>query len=298
MHDQGPNDLSELPAEFEARTIIASTSSSAQSAPMLQPNMAGMSSQLSAPEGSQDIGKRTFIYSALNQDGSTPEISQGTPITIQNPGIPAVIKDPRLIMLNFPDSTQASSFRVLRRRLVESGDPRIIIVSSAEEKGGKTTCAINLAMALTESGRARALLVEANIRTPDLANMLQITPPRCFSMQFSQYRNNQLSSWVVAELFNPWLHLLAIDPNQVQDSGVIDGVAFAFAIEHLKMVGYDFIVIDTAPILGNADINLIQDTADGILLTAWARKSKGQAMRKAVEQLMPANILGVVLLNV
>src|SRR4051812_33115113 len=72
---------------------------------------------------------------------------------------PPVDPDHRLILLRDPDSARAASFRVLRHRLEQRGNPRTIAVTSAEEGEGKTTCAANLAMALGECERARVLLV-------------------------------------------------------------------------------------------------------------------------------------------
>ena len=47
--------------------------------------------------------------------------------------------DPRLILVREPDSERAASFRVLRHRLQERGDPRVFAVTSAGRKEGKTT---------------------------------------------------------------------------------------------------------------------------------------------------------------
>ena len=66
----------------------------------------------------------------------------------------------------------------------------------------------------------------------------------------------------------------------------------------LAQAGYDYIVIDTPPVLGAADVNLIEDSADGVLFTAWSRTTSSRALRQAVEQLAPAKLLGVTLLDV
>ncbi len=207
--------------------------------------------------------------------------------------------DPRLILLCEPDSPRAASFRVLRHRLEQQSDPRTIAVTSAGPKEGKTTCAANLAMALGECGRARVLLVEANLRSPSLAALFGFLPPECFAAQLTRHRERPLEPWSVVEVFSPSLHVAAVKPGpENENRPLLDGVAFGIAMDMLRRSGYDYVVIDTPPVLGSADVNLIEDYADGVLLTAWARRSSGRSLRRAVEQLAPAKILGVTLLDV
>jgi Mrp family chromosome partitioning ATPase len=205
--------------------------------------------------------------------------------------------DPRLILIREPDSARAASFRVLRHRLQERGDPRVIAVTSAGRKEGKTTTAVNLALALGECGRARVLLVEANLRQPSLAPLFGFMPPECFTAQMARHKQKPLDGWSVVEVFSQYLHVLAIEPTD-RGRPLLDGPAFSIALEMLSQAGYDYIVIDTPPVLGTADVNLIEDSADGVLFTAWSRLTSSRALRQAIEQLAPAKVLGVTLLDV
>ncbi|MCA1663412.1 MAG: hypothetical protein LC659_03940 [Myxococcales bacterium] len=159
--------------------------------------------------------------------------------------------DARLILVREPDSARAASFRVLRHRLQERGDPRVIAVTSAGRKEGKTTCAVNLALALGECGRARVLLVEANLRAPSLAPLFGFMPPECFTAQMARHKEKPLDAWSVVEVFSPYLHVLAVKP---VDGGagkpLLDGPGFSIAMEMLAQAGYDYVVVDTPPVLG------------------------------------------------
>jgi Mrp family chromosome partitioning ATPase len=202
--------------------------------------------------------------------------------------------DKRLVMLREPDSAVAAAYRVLRYRLMERGNPRVIVVSSPRAKEGKTTCAVNLALALGECGRARVLLVEANLRSPKLAEMLAFMPPQCFGEQVAAHRDQPDEPWTVVEAHSPWLHVAAVKPD-LKDRPLIDGPAFAIAIDQLRHAGYDYVVIDTPPVLGTADVNLTQDSADGVLLVIKARTTAGRHLRRAIEQLAPSRVLGLVM---
>ena len=59
-------------------------------------------------------------------------------------------------------------------------------------------------------------------------------------------------------------------------------------MERLKQAGYDYIIVDTPPVLGSVDCNVIADSMDGMLFAALSLKSKRKEMRRAVEQLEPA----------
>ncbi len=202
--------------------------------------------------------------------------------------------DKRLVMLREPDSAAAAAYRVLRYRLFERGNPRVIVVSSPRAKEGKTTCAVNLALALGECGRARVLLVEANLRAPKLAEMLAFMPPVCFGEQVATHRDQPDDPWTVVEAHSPWLHVAAVKPD-LKDRPLIDSPAFAIAIDQLRHAGYDYVVIDTPPVIGTADVNLTQDSADGVLLVIKSRVTAGRHLRRAIEQLAPSRVLGLVM---
>ena len=186
---------------------------------------------------------------------------------------------------------------MLRHRLQERGDPRVIAVTSARPREGKTTCAVNLAMALGECGRARVLLIEANLRAPALAPLFGFLPPECFAAQMTRHKDKPLDAWSVVEVFSPSLHVLAVKPEEGGGRPLLDGPGLSIAIEMLRQAGYDYLVIDTPPVLGAADVNLIEDVADGVLFVVRARETPARTLREAVDQLSPGKLLGITLLD-
>ena len=63
------------------------------------------------------------------------------------------------------------------------------------------------------------------------------------------------------------------------------------------MGGYEHIVVDAPPVLGSADVNLMADAADAVILTLRARRSTTRDLRRAIEQLGAAKIAGTVLVQ-
>jgi Mrp family chromosome partitioning ATPase len=201
--------------------------------------------------------------------------------------------DPRLVLVSDPDSERAASFRVLRHHLLELGRPQVIVVSSARHGDGKTTTAINLALALAECGRAKVLLAEAHLRRPQIGSAVKLIPPWCFAEQLAAHRNQPMLPWSLVEIPQLWLHVAAVNP-RIEKTQLLDAPAFAIAMERLRMV-YDHIVIDAPPVLGSADVNLMSDAADAVVLAVRAKRTTTREVRKAIDQVGASKVVGTVL---
>ena len=204
--------------------------------------------------------------------------------------------DPRLILHLEPDSDRAAQFRVLRHHLLEVGRPQVVVVTSAKAGEGKTTAAINLALALAECGRAKVLLVETHLRRPQLAGVFRFVPPWCFAEQLAAHRHQPMLPWGLVDIPQLWLHVAAVNP-RTEPSQLLDAPAFAIAMERLRLGNYDHIVIDAPPVSGTAEVNLLQDAADGVLLVARGGTTTARDLRRALDQISATKVLGTVLLE-
>lgn len=222
----------------------------------------------------------------------------GTPpqIDLTQHHLPDDNVDPRLAMLLDPDSERSAAFRVLRHHLLEIGRPQVVIVTSPQIGDGKTTTAVNLALALAECGRARTLLVETHVRRPQLTTVFQFVPPWCFAEQLAAHRHQPTMPWSLIDIPQLWLHVAAINP-RTEQTQLLDGPAFAIAMERLRVAGYDHIVVDAPPVLGSADVNLMTDAADSVVFALRARRSNTRDLRRSIEQLGTDKIAGTVLLQ-
>lgn len=203
--------------------------------------------------------------------------------------------DARLALVTDPDSERSASFRVLRHHLLELGRPQVIVVSSPLAGDGKTTTALNLALALAECGRAKVLLCDAHLRRPQIANVFRLVPPWCFAEQLASHRTQPMLPWSLVEIPQLWLHVAAVSP-RVEKTQVLDAPAFAIAMERLRLA-YEHIVIDAPPVLGSADVNLMSDAADAVLLAVQARRSTARDLRKSIEQVGSSKVVGTVLVQ-
>jgi Mrp family chromosome partitioning ATPase len=262
-----------LPSGVEQRTVIMSPDGSASAADSMA--AAAASEVLASHPSSQNLQPPEI---ELVQH----EIPRDSPY------------DSRLVLLAEPDSEQAAAFRVLRHHVLGAGHPQVIAVSGPHDGCGKTTTAINLAMALAECGRANVLLVDANLRNPKIASAMRFVPPWCFSSQLEKHRDQPFTPWGFVEIAHTGLHVAAIDPRGDKRPR-LDAPAFTIAMERLRLGPYEHIIVDCPSVIGNADVNLIQDATDGVLLAARTKHVTARDVRNAVDQLTPTKILGTTL---
>ena len=267
-------------------------------------NIGGMADQYAAGHefGQPDWGgvgdaRRTVMMSASSRESPLAQALEPPKIEVVQHEMPDDGPlDRRLVLVRDSDSTRAAAFRVLRHHILERGQPKVVAVSSPNDRDGKTTTAVNLALAMAECGRGRVLLIDGNLRRPELAGVFRFVPPWCFAEQLQVHREQPLLPWGVVEVRSMWLHVAAINPRR--DAGKVrDAPSFGIALERLRMGPYDHIVIDCPAVLGTADVNLIQDAADGVLLVARRRTTTVRDVRRAVEQLTPTKVLGTALLE-
>jgi Mrp family chromosome partitioning ATPase len=260
------------------------------------------------------------------RSGAEPESNALTLVPAGETGAISFVKfaprppyDDRLIFLQERGSEPAAAFRLLRQRLIERGNPRIILCTSPGRYEGKTTLAANLAMAYAELGKHRVLLLEANLRVAALGEVFGFLPPKGFANQMANHRNRPQDPWVVVQIGGAPLYVLAAEPRacpscsrvlaedasfcpmcgtqvSVTASGGLDGVSFTNTINAFKQ-SFDYLIVDAPPVLGGGEVNLIQDAADAIVFATRRGKTEARNLKRAIEQVAPAPVAAVALMD-
>jgi Mrp family chromosome partitioning ATPase len=201
--------------------------------------------------------------------------------------------DPRLVLLCEPESSRAQSFRLLAHRLRHGGNPRVVLVTSPRPGEGKTTTALNLALALAEDGGDRVLLIEANARTPSLAALFGISDAVGLPRQMAR-RETALVPWTAWDVAGTGLSVMPADP---EDEIAPSRATFRAVTDDLTGT-YDYIVVDSPSALESADVMALVDSVDAIVLAARAKKTRVRELERTRDQLAPGEVLGVVLLDI
>jgi hypothetical protein len=100
----------------------------------------------------------------------------------------------------------------------------------------------------------------------------------------------------VIALREPRLHV-ASAAACVAHNGVLDRLLLDVALRDLREA-YEYIVVDTASVLESADADVACECADGVLVVARAATSRRGPLQRALAQIHPATICGLVLLDV
>lgn len=196
--------------------------------------------------------------------------------------------DARLDLLQSPSSPRSTAHRLLRHRLMKQGDPRVIVVTSPSPGEGKTTCAINLALAIAEERSASVLYLDANRQRPVLTTLLGTEGQRGV-LSAAEHR-----TYPVIALRGSELRLATVSDSETDAS---QPPAILQTVLRDLREAYDYVIVDAGSVLESADVNVLSENADAVVIAARARHSHRRSLRECLARLEGAPIRGVVLLD-
>ena len=188
-------------------------------------------------------------------------------------------------LLDRPNSPEAEALRGIYTAIRLSwrnsgGAARVLMVTSAMPGEGKTTLSVNLALALAQQGPA--CIVDADLRRRGVAPMLGVTANHGLSDVLSG--NMELDEALVPHVYVPGLSVLSAGSNSEEPGALIASTAMSDLVMKLRQ-RFEFVVIDSPPILPVADARLLSALADGILMVGRSGKTTRATMKRAVEML-------------
>jgi polysaccharide biosynthesis transport protein len=202
------------------------------------------------------------------------------------------------VVLHEPASPVAEAFRSVRTALLfmPSRSPRVIVVTSARAAEGKTVTSLNLATALSQSG-SRVLLIEADLRHPRCHRMLGLyTGPGLSNYLAGQHDD---IDGMVHFLEPPGLAFIPSGPIPPNPAELL-GSARMHELLRACRARYDFVIVDTPPVLPVTDAVVVAPRADGVILVVKGNATPKELVRRAQERLTQtgARILGTIVNNV
>jgi protein-tyrosine kinase len=212
----------------------------------------------------------------------------------------------RLVALTDPQGLGAEKFRALATRLGnlrKQRELKSLQVTSSMAHEGKTLVAANLAATfaqtdlphkkkICQNSGCKVLLVEGDLRRPTLASLLGLTDLRGTSHWWSG-GDEEISQYIY-KLGNLPLWLLTAGSSCDQPSNILQSVRFAEALA--RLVGtFDWIIVDSTPLLPFVDANQWSRLLDGMLLVVREGEASVKALKKGLEAIDNPNLIGVVL---
>lgn len=189
---------------------------------------------------------------------------------------------PKLCYFHRPGSRDAEAFRSLRTTLyvtVREGQ-RVLQVSSAEPGDGKSTTAANLAVAIAQSGKA-VLLIDGDLRRPTQHQLFHVSQEVGLSevLQHELEWRNAVRPSVVDGLSLMTSGHCPENPAELLSGDVLPRLLAEARKE------YDFVIVDSPPVLAVSDPCNISPHADGMLLVVRMQKTKRATARRLQETL-------------
>jgi capsular exopolysaccharide synthesis family protein len=203
-----------------------------------------------------------------------------------------------LVSLTNPASFAAEQYQNLRlkiERLRQTRDLRVIAITSPGASDGKTVTSINLAGALARGASSRVLLIDADLRRPEIANQLRIDDD---GIGFANLIGTRQAA--IEQAIRP------LDPHNVDviTAGNVTGpIHEVFRSAQLPQLlnsvryRYDYVILDTPPIVPVVDSALLARVVDGVLVVVSANKTPRKLLEEALNELDPAKVIGIVFNN-
>lgn len=177
----------------------------------------------------------------------------------------------------------------LHHAQLERGD-RIVMVVSALAGEGKTLTATNLALTLSESFHRQVLLIDADLRRPALHEIFQVPNLSGLGDALRAEADSRLSLLQIS----PSLWLL---PAGRPDADPMGGLSSERMSQILREAAarFEWVVIDTPPIVLLPDAHLLARMVDTAVLVIQAGQTPYGLAQKAIESVGRERVIGVVL---
>ena len=196
-----------------------------------------------------------------------------------------------------PFTAGTEQFRTLRSRLYKIRDSQplqTILITSAIPAEGKTVVSSNLAHALVRQKGCRVLLIDSDLRSPRVHTLLgaPATPG------LADYLQGGASEFeIIQQGHEEGLCFIPAGNHVTHPSELISSARMKQFLD-LVRPAFDWIIIDSPPVLPVADASVLSRLSDGLLFVVRAGSTPSEPVRKACRELKDSRIIGVVLNNV
>ena len=206
---------------------------------------------------------------------------------------PIPTPEQRLISITNPNSPGAETFRVLATRLAHLRRKRPIkrlLITSAVVDEGKSVVSVNLAFTLARRAGERVLLIEADLRRPTASALLATTQLRGIG-EWHQHKLSLQDAFYQVEGMPLWL--LSAGKGVEEPLPLLESDAFAQMLNAVSE-GFDWVLLDSTPMLPMADATSLSRLCDGVLVVAREGHTRKRTLNRALSSIEKNKQLGFV----
>jgi protein-tyrosine kinase len=222
--------------------------------------------------------------------------SHGAAVESLRPAIRHAEIAEQLVSLLAPNSFAADQYRTLRHSIEWLRRERglhVLAMTSATPGDGKTVTTLNLAGALAQGENARVLVVDADLRRPSVSRYLGLDYQSAPGLSDILLDPACSLGQVVRRLEG--FNLSVVPSGAAQDAPyeLLNSTRLENFLKEAREF-YDYVLIDTPPLLPLPDCRLIEKSVDGFLLIVGADKTPRRLVADALSLLDPAKVIAVV----
>lgn len=201
--------------------------------------------------------------------------------------------DAHLIDATRPHEAPSEEFRTLRTRLnhMQSLQPiHTIVVTSPSPAEGKSMGAVNLALAESHLAGNNTLLCDFDFRRPIVHNLFQVDrSPGITDLLLGKATIDQ----VIKKVAGTNLCILPAGEAVINPLELLNLPQVKNMIGQLNRV-FNWVILDTPPLLFAADANLLSTLSDGTILVVRLGVTTVDSITRAMQSLCENNVLGIV----
>ncbi|MCL4874135.1 polysaccharide biosynthesis tyrosine autokinase [bacterium] len=177
-------------------------------------------------------------------------------------------------------------------RMAEEGQLKVIAVTSAVKGEGKSVTSLNLAYVTACEFKKRVLLVECDLRKPSTLSRMIEREEECGLAEVLEGRADIRDA--ICRVDGTSLYLLTSGTCTRSSSELIDSPYLKSILKGFRDE-FDYVFVDTPPILPLADMNIISRIVDGTILVVRAGATPKKVVLKAAQSLSEGRFIGIVL---
>lgn len=198
-----------------------------------------------------------------------------------------------LVSFTAPWSFEADQYRALRHRVEMSRDRgvKVVAVTSPSAGEGKTVTALNLAGALAQSPQANVLLIDVDFRRPAIARYLKL-PKRQPALATALAHEDGRLAGLARRLDALNISVVAAGKGRNRSYDLVASAPMQELLREARDT-YDFVIIDTPPLLPLPDARALDRSVDGFVLVVAAHMTPRDAVTEALRMINPEKLVAV-----
>src|SRR5262245_61051833 len=190
----------------------------------------------------------------------------------------------QLVSLVAPSSVEADQYRGLRHsieRLHRDAGLQVVAVTSPGAGEGKTITTLNLAASLAQSPHTRILVIDADLHRPSVGEYLGIDPPHAPGLAEAICGDASTLEPVTRRIEPFNLSVVLAGSAQSGAYELLNSPRLDLFLKNARN-DFDYIVVDTPPVVPLPDSRLLVRCVDGFLVVVAAHRTPRKALAEAL----------------